>query len=379
MYHKKISGKSVMFFLPHLGGGGAEMNVVRVSEALPKYGFVASFAVGRGGGAYEKLLEKNIKINYLNTGNIRSSRLRLIRAIKPLRELVVKNQPDVVCSVMDQPSIAAILACKTKGVKTKLVLNVQVSPYEEYIKRGGISSKVQFALVKRLYPKADHILALSKGVAEEIGDLVPEVKSRISVVNNATFARARSSDCQLGCGGEINILACGRLVEQKGYFYLLEALRKVLQSHANVILWILGDGPQRKRLEQRCRDLKISSHVKFMGFVDNPSEYMEAADIFALSSLWEGFGNVIVEAMSVGTPVVAFDCPHGPGEIITNNKDGLLVEKCNTDELANSILTLIENKKLRLNLAEQGKSRSKDFLPERIAKGYGELFRQVIS
>src|SRR5262249_38250936 len=124
--------------------------------------------------------------------------------------------------------------------------------------------------------------------------------------------------------GERLLVACGRLVPQKGYEILLDsvvAVRKEIPTQ----LWILGTGPQRDMLMNRVASLGLGRAVKFLGFQDEPWRYMAAADAFVLSSLYEGFGNVVAEAMATGIPVVSTDCPYGPGEIITNEVDGLLV------------------------------------------------------
>lgn len=373
----------IMFFLPCLGGGGAEMHAVRVGAALASFGYVVAFAVCRRGGSYECMLPHEVMIHYLPTGGMGSSTLQLIRSISKLRELIREQKPDILCPVMDGPAVAAIRAVSKSRPKPKIVVSVQVSPFSQFVDRGGIICKFLTYQIKKNYPKADHVVALSAGVARELISLVPSLQSRISVIHNAGVAAAAPpvlSEEESPAKPEEGrlIVACGRLTEQKGYSYLLEAFTRVLKRE-NATLWILGDGPLRRYLEQLARSLGISRQVVFLGFRDNAQAYMQVADVFVLPSLWEGFGNVIVEAMAVGTPVVASDCPHGPGEIIDNNKNGLLVEPANVEALADALLKMLGDDESRRRLAEAGIERAQDFTPSRIAAQYADAFRYVLA
>ncbi|MCS4188096.1 glycosyltransferase [Salinibacter ruber] len=168
------------------------------------------------------------------------------------------------------------------------------------------------------------------------------------------------------------------MTEQKGYPYLLDAFRRV-RDERQAELWILGEGDQRSTIESRIEELGLVENVSLLGFRNNPFKFMAAADVFVLSSLWEGFGNVIVEAMACGTPVVATDCPHGPGEIITHEKNGLLVPPADSDALSNALLRVLRDQSLKEQLTENGKERARDFHASKIGQQYLGLFREVVS
>lgn len=373
----------VMFFLPQLGGGGAEMNAARLGTALHSLGYGVSFAVCRGEGSYERMLPPEVPIHYLPTGRIESSTLRLIRSIAPLRELVREQKPDILCPVMDIPAVAAIRSVREAQPRPRVVVCIQVSPFSQFVDRGGIIANLLTYQIKKNYPKADHVIALSNGVAQEVVLLVPALEGRVSVIHNAGIpslatpplreekSPARPEEGRL-------IVACGRLTEQKGYPYLLKAFAHVLERE-KATLWILGDGPLRPELERFTSSLGIDGQVDFLGFRDNAQAYMRIADVFVLSSLWEGFGNVIVEAMAAGTPVVSTNCPHGPGEIIDNGKNGLLVQPANVEALTDALLKVLGDNALRSRLAEAGMQRAQDFTPSRIAAQYADAFRNVLS
>jgi glycosyltransferase involved in cell wall biosynthesis len=163
------------------------------------------------------------------------------------------------------------------------------------------------------------------------------------------------------------------LVKQKGFSHLIDAfvlLRKVIPAH----LWIIGEGELRQELEAKVACLGLGNCVRLLGFQSNPYKFMAAADVFALSSLWEGFGNVIVEAMACGVPVVASDCLHGPAEIITNGVNGLLVPPSDDQALSRAMLRVLTDQALRERLSANGRARAEDFQARTIASAYERLF-----
>jgi glycosyltransferase involved in cell wall biosynthesis len=372
----------VMFFLPHLGGGGAEMNAVRVASALRQFGFRASFAVTRGPGRFEQFLDPDTPVITLRTGSIHSSTLRLVRAIRPLRKLIEERRPAIVCPVMEVPSIAALLATRRIANPPKVILSIQNSLIAKFATWPGILPKIHFALLKKIYPSADHVVALSSGVAREVEQFVPPLRGRISVIHNAGLpagtaaAGVTAADARPAPGGKL-IVACGRLVDQKGYPFLLRAVADVARTD-EVFLSILGEGPLRQSLTELAESLGIADRVQFLGFRDEPLPYMRAADVFVLSSLWEGFGNVIVEAMAVGTAVVATDCEHGPAEVITNEVNGLLVPPADERALADALRRVLRDDELRGRLAAEGLRRGSDFSPDHVARQYAEVFTNVL-
>jgi glycosyltransferase involved in cell wall biosynthesis len=133
----------------------------------------------------------------------------------------------------------------------------------------------------------------------------------------------------------------------------------------------------RPELQRQIARHGLSSCVRLWGFQENPHRFIAAADAFVLSSLWEGFGNVIVEAMACGVPVIATDCPHGPAEIITHRKNGLLVPPADSRAMATAILELLQDQPMRRRLAAAGQARSLDFAAHRIARCHGALFQRL--
>ena len=168
------------------------------------------------------------------------------------------------------------------------------------------------------------------------------------------------------------LVATGRLHIQKGYPYLLEAFR-IVNETAEARLIIIGDGRLKNKLLLKAKSLGINEKVDMVG-EKMPYGYMRHGDIFVLSSLWEGFGLVLLEAMSLGMSVVSTDCDYGPNEIIENERSGLLVPVADPPKLASAILRLIRNEKLRADLAVEAKKRAQYFSSDRMVSGYEEIF-----
>lgn len=376
----------ILFFMPQLGGGGAEINAIRIANHLPAHGFKPVFAICRSGGKYEKFVSRTVDIRVLDTGNINSCTLRLARSIRPLRRFIKETNPSLLCPIMDHVCLAALAARRGIVEKPPIVLNIQNSLKGKLINNKGLRQKLQLELIKRMFPSADSAIALSKGVANDLCSIVPSLENRTKIIPNAIDIdlvepnnNSKTNHLQLkGPEQGSLIVACGRLVEQKGFTYLLQAFANLPNSY-KAHLWILGEGPLENQLKRQATVLQCFERVKFLGFQPNPRAYMQMADVFVLSSLWEGFGNVIVEAMSTGVPVVATNCPHGPSEIIESGVNGLLVPPANQDALKNAIGEILNNKKLRERLSQEGQKRSKDFLANRIAMQYAEEFRTIIT
>ncbi len=369
----------IMSFTSSLGRGGAEMHLLRVLNHLDRQRFTLSLALARKGGSYEPELNQDVKVHFLETGNIVSSTLQMVRAIAPLRQLIQAEQPDVVCSVMRHANIATLLATYNLPNKPKLVLSLQNPP--SILSKNVVLQWLMRSLMPHLYPQADQIIALSQGVADDLQTLVPTVGDRTKVIYNAGVDHRVMKDAAQALPEQVAIdrpliVTCGRLVGQKGFLYLIEALAKVRQS-IPAHLWIIGEGPQRPMLERKIRKLGLTPHIKLLGFQQNPYQYMAAADVFVSSSIYEGFGNVIVEAMACGVPVIATDCPSGPREIINNEINGLLVETANPEALATAIIRLLKNPELKQRLANAGQARAQDFHSQAIASAYGQLFLEV--
>jgi len=203
--------------------------------------------------------------------------------------------------------------------------------------------------MSRLYPQAHNIVAVSQGVAEDLSTLIQLSPDRVTVIYNPVItpnlleqALAPLTHPWFEREQPPVILGAGRLSLQKDFPTLLRAFALVRQ-HRPARLVILGEGEERANLERLAIELGIQNDVSMPGFVDNPFAFMAKASVFVLSSAWEGFGNVLVEALACGCPVVATDCRSGPREILDNGRYGRLVPVGDHEALAKAILETLDN------------------------------------
>jgi glycosyltransferase involved in cell wall biosynthesis len=200
------------------------------------------------------------------------------------------------------------------------------------------------------YPYADAVVAVSGGVADDLSRTIRLARDRIRVIYNPVLTREMLEMSHdeveypwIGAGKPV-ILAVGRLVEQKDFPTLVRAFAKVRRDR-DAYLVILGEGEERAHIEQIARELGLQESVFMPGFVSNPYACMRQATILALPSRWEGFGNVVVEAMACGTPVVASDCRSGPAEILEDGKWGELFPVGDSNAMAAAILRVLDGRR----------------------------------
>lgn len=367
----------VLFFVPSLSGGGAEINTVRISNALKKMGVKVEIAVGRPAGSYICQLDKNIPVHYLTKEASGSSTLDIARCVLPLANLIRRRKPEVVCPVMISSGYVASLAAYLLNYRPVMILSVQNTVYNPLLSR--IQRAFLRLLNSALLKDYDKFIAISDGVNKEIQSELQFSRLRTETIYNAiskipTKSRERK-DPTLECKTRIRYIACGRLTKQKGYEYLLKAFA-IVRVQLDAELKIIGEGPDAIELMALTKKLGIQRHVEYLGFRNDAQEIIASADVFVLSSLWEGFGNVIIEAMSAGTPVIATNCPHGPGEIIRNGFDGILVPPANANELALAMLRVANDRELRKTMGNNGVAKAREFLQDKIAEKWLRVLGQ---
>jgi glycosyltransferase involved in cell wall biosynthesis len=373
----------ILFYTSSLGGGGAEKHVQRIANAVQEMGHQVTVAVARSGGSYEQNLSDGVDRIVLSEGWLKSSTWRLMRSVRPLRKYISEHRPDVVCSVMDHVNVRLLRALSGLEDPPSAVISVQNNPERRFGEKAGWRNRLLHWRMQQSYDEADQIVALSQGIAQQLVEMGLADSDRLTVIHNAglddeIYETKEFPINERAVPGEPLLVACGSLTEQKGYPYLLDAFHRV-RNEREAKLWILGEGERRDQVESKIGALGLEEEVELLGFRDNPFKFMAAADVFVLSSLWEGFGNVVVEAMACGTPVVATDCPHGPGEIITHRESGLLVPPANAETLAEALLRVLDDQALQERLVESGHERARDFHVAEIGRQYLELFREVVS
>lgn len=232
-----------------------------------------------------------------------------------------------------------------------------------------IKAKIQLKLMDVLASKFDKFIVLTNENKKEWhGKNVEVISNPLSFYPNEKALLINKK-----------VIAVGKQSYQKGYDRLLTAWEKVLKNHPDWQLEIYGKLDLAQKLNEQVSDLKIVENVHFFPPEKNIIAKYFDSSIYVMSSRFEGFGMVLIEAMACGVPCVSFDCPYGPSDIIRNNEDGFIVENGNTEALAEKLEVLIENEELRNAMGKLAKENVKRFLPEVIMKQWDELFKSLIN
>jgi glycosyltransferase involved in cell wall biosynthesis len=282
---------------------------------------------------------------------------------------------------VDHNNVAAALAKAISGTDTKLVI-CQHNPIS-----AGFHATVNWKhrlvpwCYRALASKVDHAVAVSNGIAGELVRQAGFPPEKVSTICNAVIgddfedrARAPVWHPWLVERDRPVFVTAGRLVEMKDHRNLLHAFAIHLREQPARLI-ILGVGPMLDELHALAEGLGISEHVAFAGFVENPLPYMRAADAFVLSSRSEGFGNVLVEALGCGTPVVSTNCPHGPADILSRGEYGLLVPPQDPEALGAAMGQILRERDRWP--AQHLQARAASFSYANCADSYWRLFKRL--
>jgi glycosyltransferase involved in cell wall biosynthesis len=378
-----------MFILGSLAGGGAERMVADLVRYINRDEFDAKIGLLSRSGPYLPLIDADDLVvparmqgwvAYRDRPSI--ARLLPSLAIVPLqqREILRRFRPHIVVTATKSMNLAArvslALAGRNRfgwivreGNNTGAMIDSEM---------GRLGRRLQNAAVRASYRSADVIVAISNGVAGELATRFGLDRASIRTVFNAVdLARvSRAVESWTAPRRERPIVAAGRLDDQKGFDVLLRAYAAGRARHVAPLV-ILGEGPRRPDLEALARDLGVSERVELPGFVDSPWGLFANARLFVCSSRWEGFGNVIIEAMACGAPVVSTDCNFGPREILSHDKTGWLVPVDDVEALRAGIDALLEDSGLAQRLAAAARLRARDFDVSQMVRSYEQLFREI--
>ena len=307
-----------------------------------------------------------------------------ITRIRSLQRYIVASQPDVILSALPYANLSAIWAKELSGSRVPVIVSERIALLS-YCAAPSNSRKWRWRylpeLVRRTYPRADRVIAVSDHVANELITTIGLSKDSVvavpnPVVDGALRARAQQPLAHpwFAQGGPPVILAAGRLTEQKDFATLIHAFAAV-RTDREARLVILGEGRLRDDLEQLVCTLGIQADVYMPGFVENPFQYMARASVLVLSSAYEGLPGVLIQALACGCPVVSTDCPGGSSEILEDGKYGALVSIGKADEMAKAILVELDDPTPRAILLH----RAVDFSVERAVSSYLALLDAVVN
>jgi glycosyltransferase involved in cell wall biosynthesis len=373
-----MARRKVCFVLPSLNGGGAERAAVQILNGLDADRWDRSMFLFAREGPYLAEVDPSIAIWSADT----ASRWGRWRA---LRSFVARERPEIVMAFLS--FFSALSATRAANTGAKVVFNLQ-TPMSEFLADADYHwrrrwHKAAFAAIARAgYAAADMIVATSKGVARDLTSSFGVSPDQIEVLPNPVdLDRVRAAAGEpidagvLPPGDSPLIIAAGRLADAKNYPLMIEAFAAVRQRTA-ARLCILGQGELEGQLRQLIAARGLGESVSLAGFQANPWKFIARADAFLLTSHYEGFGNVLIEAMACGVPVIA-TASAGTRDIIGHQVDGLLVEAHTPAAVASSVIAVLESPARRDAMARAARSSANRFAVNQVIARYQHMLESI--
>ena len=359
--------KKIFFVIPSFAGGGAERIYINLASHLANH--------------YSDVL--NVKlVSLTNTGPLIANvpvdldlliinKKRARSAVFQFNRLCNKEKPDYVFSILQASTIVDLVNFGKFKHIVKLT-NHFSHTVTSMSKLGGF-------FFSRALKRSDAVIAMTHDTKKEFVELQNISPEHVHVINNPI-----EIDSILNLGRSYkpslkrpSILACGRLSKQKGFENLIDVMQLLSNGGAQPHLYIIGEGNLREKLEQKIKKSKLEDKITLLGYLDNPYPYFANCDVFVLSSLYEGFGNVLVEAALFGLPIVSNDCESGPREIITNENIGKLVETSNIKEMAKALQETLRRNSKDEKLMEIRRRHAEKYSIRFIAESYIVLLKRL--
>lgn len=363
----QIADRRLALFASFSGAGGVERMLLNLALGIAAQGVQIDLLAVRTESPHLTDLPDGIRLVRLTSKHTQLAIPELARYLKTQR-------PPALLAAKDRAGRAAVLAKLLAGSSTRLALRLGTNLSEAMSERSVMERWLRYLPIRGLYPHIDQIIAVSAGVAADTARISGVEPAKIRVIRNPVITPELPALAAAPCphpwlqpGQPPVLMGAGRLQRQKDFPTLIRAFAKVREVR-DCRLMILGEGAGRETLERLIRELGLRDAVAMPGFQANPYAYLARAAVFVLSSAWEGSPNVLTEAMALGVPVVATDCPSGPSEILDHGRYGHLVPVADTECMADAMLKTLE----RPTDAAELKSAVAEYEQARSARAYLE-------
>lgn len=338
----------IALLVPTMEIGGVERVFANLAGGLQECGAEVDLVLGWAGGDMGRHIASGVQIFRLESK-------RMLMSVPKLASYLRAREPEGVIAAMTHCSAAAGLARAVARKKTKIIATEHNVMSKVMANASGLKFKLMPAWGRWALNSADHIVAVSGGVADDLARETGIPRDRFRVIYNPVIsdglyklASVPVEHPWFQTGEPPVILAVGRLDKQKDFPMLIRAFRHV-RDHRPARLVILGEGPERGRIEEMVGELCLTQDVALPGSERNPYRFMSRSAVFALSSAYEGFGVVLVEALAIGIPIVSTNCTCGPAEILGNGKYGMLVPVADHQAMAQALLLTLDSPVRRNN------------------------------
>ena len=364
----------VLLFIHSLHGGGAERVAADLSAHWADMGREVMVVTQASAEGDVYTLHPKVRREVLHTagegGGLRGiwSNVQRVRA---LRRVIKSFRPDIVLGMMTTASVLSVLACA--GLSCRVIATEHTHPPSQTL--SGFWQRLR----RLTYPRAASVVALTRGTADWLAQHVPG--SKLAVIPNPVhfpLPRAEPVLTPVSGDGRKRLLAVGRLHADKGFDLLIQAYAQLAASHPGWDLVILGEGDERPALEAQVREAGLASRIFMPGRAGNVGDWYESADLYVLTSRFEGLSNTLLESMASGLAAVSFDCDTGPREIIREGVDGVLVRpNGDVPALCKALDAVMRNDVDRARMAQAAIDVRDRFSAARVLQKWQELFDGV--
>ncbi|MFB6318215.1 glycosyltransferase [Saccharicrinis sp. FJH54] len=332
------SENKIYFLIKDLSPGGAEKVCVMLYNILIKKGLnITLVALNLKNKTLFNRLDENAKVIDINVNSVRKS-------IWPLLKIIIKNKPDLILSFHIEPCIVISILKNLLRLRTTIVLRSINTLSHAYNNPTRLIDKyLVFPLLKTQLQKMNLIIAQSTGMQEDlIMNFNISNQKIITIFNPSVLTSNNPSKLPKSPTG-VEFTFIGRLETQKGLYDLIEIFDNVIRINSEVKLNILGTGSLYNDLQNIIRQRNLSRNIRLLGYTENVGPYIMKSKAVVLTSLYEGFPNVLVESIALGTPVISYDCPSGPSDIIINTVNGILVPYLDQAKFSKAVIKVVNN------------------------------------
>ncbi|WP_133481483.1 glycosyltransferase, partial [Halomonas ventosae] len=347
----------ISILLPDLRGGGVERIRIVLAHEFAILGHDVEFVLMQARGKLLKEAKYSFSVANLAIPRARALPFALARYLR-------RHRPDALIAAMWPLTVIAPVAARLSGHQCAVLVSEHNTLSVQYRDWGRLHRGFMRASMALGYRLVDHRVGVSTGVVEDIARMSGLEPGAFNVLHNPVPPHSEPSTEAIEAAEALwsgpvgaRIVTVGSMKAQKNHPFLLRAFARLHRPDAR--LMFVGDGKGREALLTLARQLGVEDRVILAGFHSDPTPFYMTADLFVLSSNYEGFGNVIVEAMACGTPVVSTDCPSGPREILVDGKYGKLVPVGDVEAMANAIEAALNEPAC----VDQLKGRAADFHP----------------
>lgn len=377
----------IAFLISSFRAGGGERVMISLANGFAQRGYQVDLLVLKPVGQYEHHTGADVRVVSLD-------RKRLVLSLFPLMSYLKKEAPDTVLALDEYTHLLALVARYFTGSQTRIVLRIGNMLSELFLRYEGLKNKILPHLVRRLYRKADAIIAVSKGVRDDVIEVTGIVPERVIVI----YQPKPSAEIRVKAAAPVDhpwftdpatpiVIFVGRLRVQKNIPLLIHAFAQV-RATTPARLMLLGSGREEGRIRELIRELKMDQFIELIGYADNPYAYMQRASLFAFPTLWEGMPNALLEAMVVGLPVISSDSSgSGPREILAPTTDhrkrlkagiemaefGILTAVGDETALVEALRKMLTDEVARARYASKSIERSEAFEADDILDQYAQV------